>query len=262
MRQDPDAEFARAVAFEDAIRDRLSDRTETFRWGTALFTSAVPQVYDANFLRVEKAGDAIDADALIAEAERLMKPRELEHRKVIVNEEALGERLAPGFRHRGWSVDRLVFMVHRRPLHRTAAVDVDEVAPELHIRAKEQFNREHLPDQTEEAIQQMNQMARMLYEVTEKRTFAAYVDGNIGSVCELYSDGITAQIEAVGTLAQHRSQGLATAVVLRALHEAQACGHEMVFLVADDEDWPKELYRRLGFDPVGRTYQFLLKPQP
>lgn len=234
---------------------------EDFRWGTALFTSAVPQIYDANFLRVEKADDAINADALIAEAERLMKPRELKHRKVIVNEEALGERLAPGFRRRGWNVDRLVFMIHRRPPQRSAAVDVDEVAAGLHIAAKEQFNREQLPDQSEEAIQQMNEIARMLYDVTDKRAFAAYIDGTIASVCELYSDGTTAQIEDVNTLSDHRSKGLGTAVVLRALHEAQACGHEMVFLVADDEDWPKELYARLGFDAIGRTCQFLLKPQ-
>ncbi|MBW3653499.1 MAG: GNAT family N-acetyltransferase, partial [Actinobacteria bacterium] len=67
------------------------------------------------------------------------------------------------------------------------------------------------------------------------------------SVCELYSDGITAQIEDVSTLTKHRSQGLATATVLRALHEARAWGHEMIFLVADADDWPKELYTKLGF---------------
>lgn len=262
MRRDTAAEFARAVAFEDAIRDRLSDDTETFRWGTALFTSAIPEIYDANFLRVEKADDEIDAGALIAEADRLMEPRGLAHRKVVVSDEVLGEKLAPDFREQRWNVDRLLFMVHRRPPERGSPVDVDEIVAELHVRAKETFNREQLPDQSEEAIRQMNDMARMLSGVTDKRAFAAYVDGTIASVCELYSDGITAQIEDVNTLSEHRSKGLATAVVLRALHEAQSWGHEMVFLVADDEDWPKGLYGQLGFDPIGRTYQFLLKPQP
>jgi hypothetical protein len=33
-----------------------------------------------------------------------------------------------------------------------------------------------------------------------------------------------------------------------------------VFLVADDDDWPKEMYAKLGFEEAGRTFQFLLKP--
>jgi hypothetical protein len=35
-----------------------------------------------------------------------------------------------------------------------------------------------------------------------------------------------------------------------------ADGNRTTFLVADDEDWPKELYARLGFEPIGRRYEF------
>ena len=38
--------------------------------------------------------------------------------------------------------------------------------------------------------------------------------------------------------------------------KAGKAGADLVFLVADDEDWPKELYRRLGFDELGRLYKF------
>ena len=31
-------------------------------------------------------------------------------------------------------------------------------------------------------------------------------------------------------------------------------------LIADARDWPKELYRRLGFDSVGEKYAYLLSP--
>ena len=61
----------------------------------------------------------------------------------------------------------------------------------------------------------------------------------IASTCELYSDGVTAQIEAVITLEQHRNKGLARAVVMAALDDALAEGHDLVFLVADDDDWPQ-----------------------
>ena len=56
----------------------------------------------------------------------------------------------------------------------------------------------------------------------------------------------------------HRGNGYATAVVLRAAREARAEGADLVFLVADGDDWPKELYRKLGFDTVGRLTKFFL----
>jgi hypothetical protein len=33
-----------------------------------------------------------------------------------------------------------------------------------------------------------------------------------------------------------------------------------VFLIADDDDWPKELYAKLGFDPLCRYWQFRRPP--
>ena len=36
---------------------------------------------------------------------------------------------------------------------------------------------------------------------------------------------------------------------------------EFVFLVADANDWPKELYRRLGFDEVGHYTKFFEPPE-
>jgi len=32
--------------------------------------------------------------------------------------------------------------------------------------------------------------------------------------------------------------------------------HDLTFLVADAHDWPKDLYRKLGFEPVGSTWAF------
>jgi hypothetical protein len=45
--------------------------------------------------------------------------------------------------------------------------------------------------------------------------------------------------------------------VLAAIEAARADGAEFVFLVADLEDWPKELYRRLGFDELGYFVKFI-----
>ena len=49
------------------------------------------------------------------------------------------------------------------------------------------------------------------------------------------------------TLQEFRKIGLATAIVTHALAESRSTGHDLTFLLAEAEDWPKELYRRLGF---------------
>jgi ribosomal protein S18 acetylase RimI-like enzyme len=69
-------------------------------------------------------------------------------------------------------------------------------------------------------------------------------------------DGLDAQVENVDTLEEFRGRGVARSVVLRAVEAARDADAEHVFIVADDADWPRELYARLGFDRVGRTRQF------
>ena len=94
------------------------------------------------------------------------------------------------------------------------------------------------------------------------RHFAARVDGEVASGADLYSDGRTAQVEDVSTRPAFRGRGLASAVVLHAVREALAARHDFVFLVADDADWPKQLYARLGFEPLGHKWMFLRPPAP
>jgi predicted N-acetyltransferase YhbS len=64
----------------------------------------------------------------------------------------------------------------------------------------------------------------------------------------------------VATADRFRKRGLATAVVLTAIDAAHAAGADFVFLIADAEDWPKEMYAKLGFEAIGITYEFQLPP--
>ena len=88
------------------------------------------------------------------------------------------------------------------------------------------------------------------------RYFAAVVDGQVASYAGVYLEDGVAQIEDVATLPAYRNRGLARSVVLHAAAEARRAGAELVFLVADDADWPKDLYVRLGFDAVGVEHVF------
>jgi ribosomal protein S18 acetylase RimI-like enzyme len=251
------AEFLRALRFEHAMRERMATEKITWPWGTAFFNSELPLIYDQNYLRVEKEGAPAARD-LVREADGLMGPRGFPHRKIVIDDENQAGPLVPAFTELGWEVNRLVVMVHRAAPRREPRVPVDEIAPAVHTAARTEFNRrEPYFEGDEKVLLQMRDAARLHFDVTDKRCFAAYADDKIASICELYSDGVTAQIEDVSTLEEYRGRGLATAVVLRALREAQTHRHDFVFLVADDDDWPKQLYAKLGFEAAGRTFQFL-----
>jgi ribosomal protein S18 acetylase RimI-like enzyme len=69
-----------------------------------------------------------------------------------------------------------------------------------------------------------------------------------------------AQIEYVDTLEEHRGRGIARAVILAAVHAARSDGVRHIFICADDDGWAKGLYERLGFDPIGREWEFTRAP--
>jgi len=108
-------------------------------------------------------------------------------------------------------------------------------------------------------VEQLLDAKQTIAQALTARFFAVRVDGEVVAYVDLYHDGRTAQIEDLATLEEHRGHGYASALVLRALEEARQAGCDLVFLVADAEDWPKLLYGRLGFVELGR-YVKLIRP--
>lgn len=254
-------EYERASAFEEAMLEASADRVVPSRFGAAIFNDRLPLIWSLNFLRVG-ATDA-GADEIAAEAERLQGAAGRPHRRVVVLDESTGKRLEPEFTALGWKTEVYVYMAHRRENARAVDTsDVVEVTDELLDPLHERISRETLTDATDEVLAQILEATRLVVGAVAARHFAVLVDGLAVSATDLYSDGRTAQVEDVMTLPEHRGRGYAKAVVWRALEEAWAGAHDFVFLIADARDWPKELYRRLGFDPLGEKYAYLLTPAP
>jgi len=256
-------DFERAWAFENAMRERCTTVVEPWVYGVGLFNSDYPLVYDLNHPRADADLSQVTAEELIDAIEGLMAPRGCEHRQVEFADDEAATRLAPAMAEAGYDLFRAIFMVHRRePERRPDLPEAGEVSwEELRPTVVEQLRRE--PYATSEAVvQQLTDRHDVEAAATHEREFGARVDGRIVSYCHLYSDGIVAQIEEVGTLEEYRNRGLASSVVLAALDTALAERHELVFLVADEDDWPKAMYARLGFDVVGRVASFRKYPKP
>jgi GNAT superfamily N-acetyltransferase len=248
-------EFERALAFEEALREQGVDQIVPFRWGDAVLTPSLPHVWDFNLLRVTKRGAT--AAELAAEADRIQGDAGIAHRRVATKD----EHLAKGFAELEWETDRFVFMAYRGNAPRAAdGPEVREVSRDVLLPIREALVRERPWGDDEVAVHQILEAGARVARATGPRHFAVQVDDEVVSAADLYADGATAQVEDVVTLAPHRNRGYASAVILHAVDAALASGNEFVFLVADDEDWPKELYSRLGFEPVGRKWAFQRRP--
>jgi ribosomal protein S18 acetylase RimI-like enzyme len=250
----------RCVAFLNALAARQARRLVPFEWGTAVFDDELPLVWDMNYLSVVRAA-SVSARELVDVAERLHGEFRHEHRRVEIADEPEGERLRPGFDALGWETERHLLMARLRAPDDepdTSAVrEVDETALQP---VRERGLRAEPWGDDDEVVRQILASYFLLDAATEVTRLAAFADGSIASYCDLYSDGRTAQIEAVGTLPEYRNRGLARAVVSKAGEMARASGCDLVFLTADPDDWPKTLYRKLGFDDVGFEYRFKLTP--
>ncbi|MEN3279168.1 MAG: hypothetical protein V7607_308 [Solirubrobacteraceae bacterium] len=193
-----------------------------------------------------------DADALIGALDELYS--HLPHRRAFVEGPEVGERLAPRLRDAGWLVERDVFMVLRRERDRPAQPGLAREVDEATIRAVEAQTIAEQPYGEPAVVEQLLASRAAFGRAGRARYFVAASEGVDGCHTTLYSDGVVAQIEDVGTLQPLRRRGLARAACSAALDAA--VGHDLVFIVADDEDWPKELYAKLGFDVVGRPWAF------
>jgi ribosomal protein S18 acetylase RimI-like enzyme len=246
-------ELERAAAFEEELRDRCAERVVETRFGPALFNDTFSAIWNLNVLRAERAGEATVAE-IAAEADRVQA--NLGHRRVILPTGA--RKLENGFRELGWEGDHFLFMVYRgNPRERVDTTRVEEVDPARLAGLRMEIVHEWAPQEDGETIRQIIAADLLMWRAANARTFAVVEDGEVVSAAELYSDGRTAQVEDVATLPSHRGRGHAKAIVTRAVQEALAADHEFVFLVAAGDDWPKELYRRLGFEEVGSRFAFL-----
>jgi ribosomal protein S18 acetylase RimI-like enzyme len=231
-------------------------RADPLPWGTAYFNDDLPQVWDLNHVRVEGHVPGLEPETVAADTERVQAAAGLDHRRIVFEDERQGAALSSALGRSGWLPQRFVLMRHR---HADLLVPASELPRELsaeeHATARAGYARGEPWARDEETVQEVLAADRLQAVPGNARRFGAVVEGVVASFCTLYSDGRTAQVEDVATLERHRGRGLAKGVVSLAVREALAGGHDLVFLVADADDWPKELYRAVGFEEIGFFHQ-------
>jgi ribosomal protein S18 acetylase RimI-like enzyme len=246
----------RIHAFMRRAEEGVCDEVVRTAHGTAMLTPSLPLVWQVNAIRVEDPQASVAE--LIAEADAVQA--RFGHRKLVMHDEQQGGRLAAELAAAGWNVFRVLIMLRRRPPDRPAELgSAAEVSRELGAAALAAFRREQPFGWQDEAVRQLAEMDDRYTGVLAARDFAAPPD-DPACACRLYTHDGLAQVDEVGTLEARRGRGHARAAVAAAADAAASDGCERVFMVTDAADWPQKLYRRLGFDEIGATYEFLKLP--
>jgi GNAT superfamily N-acetyltransferase len=216
-----------------------------------LRTPSAPEYWDANAVRVER-GD-FDAATLMAIADE--RQAGLRHRKLEIDDQALGERLMGAFAAAGWRTEALAMMVREGP------------PPETDGRVEEAPLGETRPLRTEwygDMASSDAAFARLLVAQDDigarlgRRAFVVREQGRpIGFTTLTPGEGAV-EVEQAYVTPAHRAAGLGRALLESAL---AAGGEQRAWIVADHGGRPQGLYARLGFATVWVWHEFIREPE-
>ena len=241
-----------ALTFLRHTAELAADEAHALDGGCVVRTPSLPHVWALNHLRL--AGP-VNYEQVVALAEEHLG--DLPYRQVAIEHQASAELLEAPLRADGWKPDRELLMALARPADRegdTAGVveiGEDDASDLMRLWVSDD------PKMTAATLDQVVAATGREGRVRGARSLGIRDEtGSLVAMTKLYSDGTTAQVEDVFTVPDWRNRRCARRLITRAVTMARESGHELVFIVADDDGWPKHLYSRLGFDPIGRMEMF------
>ena len=89
------------------------------------------------------------------------------------------------------------------------------------------------------------------------RPFVAYMNGTPAGTISVWTRGPFAWIDDVATHPDFRLRGVARTMIFEACRRAASARCEWVVLTTEMFDTPKEMYKTLGFEPVGEVRGFV-----
>ena len=199
-----------------------------------------PDAHDHNRVFITSA---VHPDELAAAADRELA--DASHRLVYVHDLDVAAAVTARLGELGYERNDELLLIAQAPGPRR---DVKIVELELDERIAV-ATAEWATDQSAEVARQLGERIRTVVPAAET-TFLAVrsADGTVVAHVDLYVRDGHAQIEELMTAPAARGLGYGSALVLDAVQRA---GANRTFIVADLDEWPKDMYRRLGFADLG-----------
>jgi GNAT superfamily N-acetyltransferase len=233
----------------------VCDRTERWAHGTLVQATTIPAFWDFNLVRVQTSDPALGARAIAAVADDWLDG--LAHRRIEVEDEALGTRLRPEFLEIGYSAERLLWMLREgEPPDAAAGVRIEEVS----LEDTRPLHEDWLIEEGIGLDTAFLDAEQRLAAERGLRVLAVIEEGAPVAYLRIIHAEDGAEIDDVFCTPARRGAGLGTALLRAALRETAAAGAHRTFIGADDEGRPKALYARLGFRPAWVQHTFTRRP--
>lgn len=232
--------------------EAVCDVVEPWEHGTVMRATRYPSYYDYNVVWVE--GDpGLSADELIATADAGLAG--LEHRRIDFDLVEAADPVRADLEAAGWEATRLLWMLHQGPLPPGPTLAVEEVDYDSVLELRHTWHSEDFPDVDSRSYLAN---AREISMTRAVQVIAAGEDGEPVGFAQLERADGAAEINQVYVRPEYRGSGRGTAMTRAAVEAAGDV--DDLWIVADDEGRPKELYARLGFRPAWTSIEFLRVP--
>jgi predicted GNAT family acetyltransferase len=233
----------------------LADEVKNVGPGWLASTPSLPEVWAVNQVHITGTTSAAEVIALSDQYQAA-----LPFRHVRVEPEATALEMAATLAPTDWKVDREVYMAlmgqSAREVSAEAVVELNDEQTTVLMR---RWLNERQPGVTTSRLDQVDVYGRREATLWGERSFGILDDTGVpAAIAKLRSRRGTGWVEDVYTAPQARRRGFARTLVTYATGLARSAGHELVFIIADDNDWPKHLYESIGFRPVGFSWMFHL----
>jgi GNAT superfamily N-acetyltransferase len=250
-----DEAAARGRAWRHATQTAVCDLIEPWEHGTVVRASRHPTYYDFNLVRVER-DPGMSVQELRAFAGVALAG--LDHRRFDFEAIEAAEHLRADFETAGWKTLRLLWMRHESPPPPGPAIEVEEVPYDAVHALRVAWHQEDFPDVDPASY---HASAREVALTRGAQVLAVRERAGGGepiAFAQLERDAGSAEITQVYVHPDHRGGGRGTAMTRAAIEAAS--GARDLWIAADDEGRPKELYARLGFRPVWTDMEVTLWP--
>jgi GNAT superfamily N-acetyltransferase len=231
----------------------LADEVKDVGPGWVSRAPSLPDVWAVNQLHITRAASPAEVMALAEQHQG-----DLSFRHLRVEPEATARELETALHGAGWKIDREVFMaLMGRPNREVPTDAVVPLSDEQMATLMRRWLREDFPDVETERLDQVDDYTRREGKLWAERGFGILDDaGAPAAITKLRSRRGIGWVEDVYTVPEQRNRGFARALVTHATTLARSGGHELTFIIADDNDWPKHLYESIGFRRVGTAWTF------
>ena len=230
----------------------ICDAIEPWEHGTVLRATRYPDYWDYNLVRVEDDAE-LSAGELVRVANEALSG--LAHRRVGFEVASAGESLRTDLEALGWKTTRLVWMRHEGHVDPVSSPDIEQVAYDAVRHLRVDWYREDFPGvDAADGLEQEREISM----ARGAEVYAAFERGAPVGFSQLERAGVTAEVTSVFVHSDHRGRGLGTALT-RAAIDAGGDATDL-WIVADDEGRPKEIYSRLGFCPEWKLLDCLRLP--